>query len=163
MKQTLFIISMLFMAFLGMVPGYKHGYLAATSEFELKVIQLQEEQQGLLKEIDHLKKESALTQVYQSREFEFTAYAYNSGHTASGTIPKEGRTIAVDPAVIPLGSVVYIEGYGVRIAEDTGAYIKGDRMDLYIEDWDAAKEFGRKKLRVVIIEALPAGRGGGRK
>ena len=163
MKQTLFIISMLFMAFLGMVPGYKHGYLAATSEFELKVIQLQEEQQGLLKEIDHLKKESALTQVYQSREFEFTAYAYNSGHTASGTIPKEGRTIAVDPAVIPLGSVVYIEGYGVRVAEDTGAYIKGDRMDLYIEDWDAAKEFGRKKLRVVIIEALPAGRGGGRK
>ena len=114
MKQTLFIISMLFMAFLGMAPGYKHGYLAATSEFELKVIQLQEEQQGLLKEIDHLKKESALTQVYQSREFEFTAYAYNSGHTASGTIPKEGRTIAVDPAVIPLGSVVYVEG-NVRI------------------------------------------------
>ena len=152
MKQTLFIISILFMAFLGMASGYKHGYLAATSEFELKVTQLQKEQQGLLKEIDHLKKESALTQVYQSREFEFTAYAYNSGHTASGTIPKEGRTIAVDPAVIPLGSVVYIEGYGVRVAEDTGAYIKGDRGDLFIEDWNEAKEFGRKKLRVVILE-----------
>ena len=39
----------------------------------------------------------------------------------------EGRTIAVDPDIIPLGSVVYVEGYGVRIAEDTGAYIKGDR------------------------------------
>ena len=47
---------------------------------------------------------------------------------------------------------VYIEGYGVRIAEDTGAYIKGDRMDLYVEDWDVAKEFGRKKLQVVILE-----------
>ena len=57
MKQTLFIISILFMAFLGMVSGYKHGYLAATSEFELKVTQLQKEQQGLLKEIDHLKKD----------------------------------------------------------------------------------------------------------
>ena len=64
----------------------------------------------------------------------------------------EGRTSAVDPDIIPLGSVVYIEGYGVRIAEDTGAYIKGDRMDLYVEDWDVAKEFGRKKLQVVILE-----------
>ena len=152
MKQTLFIISILFMAFLGMASGYKHGYLAATSEFELKVTQLQKEQQGLLKEIDHLKKESALTQVYQAREFEFTAYAYNSGSTATGTKPMEGRTIAVDPDIISLGSVVYVEGYGVRIAEDTGAYIKGDRMDLYVEDWDTAKEFGRKKLQVVILE-----------
>ena len=33
-----------------------------------------------------------------------------------------------------------------------GAYIKGDRMDLYVEDWDVAKEFGRKKLQVVILE-----------
>ena len=152
MKQFLFIIIILFMVLLGIVSGYQNGYDTASVKFKTDVEQLQGKQEKLLKEIDHLKKESALTQVYQSREFEFTAYAYNSGHTASGTIPKEGRTIAVDPAVIPLGSVVYIEGYGVRVAEDTGAYIKGDRMDLYVKDWDAAKEFGRKKLQVVILK-----------
>ena len=152
MKQFLFIIIILFMVLLGIVSGYQNGYDTASVKFKTDVEQLQGKQEKLLKEIDHLKKESALTQVYQSREFEFTAYAYNSGHTASGTIPKEGRTIAVDPAVIPLGSVVYIEGYGVRVAEDTGAYIKGDRGDLFIEDWNEAKEFGRKKLRVVILE-----------
>ena len=82
---------------------------------------------------------------------------YNSGSTATGTKPVEGRTIAVDPDIIPLGSVVYIEGYGVRIAEDTGAYTKGDRMDLYVEDWDVAKEFGRKK-KIELDSALSKAR-----
>ena len=69
-----------------------------------------------------------------------------------GTKPMEGRTIAVDPDIIPLGSTVYIEGYGIRIAEDTGAYIKGNRIDLYIKDWNAAKEFGRQSLQVIILK-----------
>ena len=152
MKQILFIIAILVMVLLGIMTGYRNGYDTASAKFKADAEQLQGKQERLLKEMEMLKGQLAMTETYQAREFEFTAYAYNSGSTATGTKPMEGRTIAVDPDIIPLGSVVYVEGYGVRIAEDTGAYIKGDRMDLFIEDWNEAKEFGRKKLRVVILE-----------
>ena len=152
MKQILFIIAILVMVLLGIMTGYRNGYDTALAKFKADAEQLQGKQERLLKEMEMLKGQLAMTEIYQAREFEFTAYAYNSGSTATGTKPVEGRTIAVDPDIISLGSVVYVEGYGVRIAEDTGAYIKGDRMDLYVEDWDTAKEFGRKKLQVVILE-----------
>ena len=152
MKQILVMIAILVMVSLGIMTGYRNGYEIASAKFKANAEQLQGKQERLLEKMEMLKGQIAMTETYQAREFEFTAYAYNSGHTASGTIPEEGRTIAVDPAVIPLGSVVYVEGYGVRVAEDTGAYIKGNRMDLFIEDWNEAKEFGRKKLQVVILE-----------
>ncbi|KIV58572.1 hypothetical protein AM501_05320 [Aneurinibacillus migulanus] len=54
------------------------------------------------------------------------------GKTASGTIATANRTIAVDPSVIPLGSVVQIDGYsGVFVAEDTGSAIKGNKIDMF--------------------------------
>lgn len=71
--------------------------------------------------------------------------------TATGSKPKEGRTIAVDPKVIPYGSTVYIEGYGYYIAEDTGSAIKGNRIDVFIEDYDKAKQLGRRIANVWIL------------
>ena len=72
-------------------------------------------------------------------------------HTASGTRPKEGRTIAVDPKVIPLGSTVYIEGYGYYIAEDTGGAIKGNRIDVFLMDYNKARQLGRKTAKVWVL------------
>ena len=71
--------------------------------------------------------------------------------TATGSKPKEGRTIAVDPRVIPYGSTVYIEGYGYFIAEDTGGAIKGNRIDIFINDYNKAKQLGRKTANVWIL------------
>ena len=60
--------------------------------------------------------------------------------TATGTRPTEGRTIAVDPKVIPLGSRVWIEGLGWRIAEDTGGAIRGNKIDvMYASRGDALR------------------------
>ena len=61
--------------------------------------------------------------------------------TASGIAMKQGRTIAVDPAVIPLGTKVVING-NVYVAEDTGSAIKGNRIDIFIADHDEANELG---------------------
>ena len=63
------------------------------------------------------------------------------GPTASGAMPEAGRTIAVDPDVIPLGSRVYIAGYGEYVAEDTGSAIVGARIDVYMDSHEEARHF----------------------
>jgi 3D (Asp-Asp-Asp) domain-containing protein len=75
------------------------------------------------------------------------------GITASGRHVKDFHTIAVDPSIIPLGTKVYIEGIGVRTAEDTGGAIKGNRIDVYMSDLGAAIQFGFKRnIKVYILE-----------
>lgn len=87
---------------------------------------------------------------------EATAYTpdlngYGSGYTATGVKAAEGQ-VAVDPRVIPLGSKVYVEGYGYAVATDTGGAIKGNRIDVVIEGMDRAYRFGRRDVKVYILE-----------
>lgn len=88
-----------------------------------------------------------------------------TGKTASGTVPLEGRTIAVDPKRIPLGSKVRIDSdypgiSGEYIAEDTGGAIKGNRIDIYFNDMppydphQARKRmlaFGKRNVKVTVL------------
>lgn len=76
---------------------------------------------------------------------------YEKLRTAAGTKPKEGRTIAVDPNVIPYGTLVYIEGFGYRIAEDCGSAIKGNRIDIFMMDYNKAISLGKPYANVTII------------
>lgn len=73
------------------------------------------------------------------------------GVTASGTIVSEGRTIAVDKDVIPMGWWVYIDGVGFRRAEDTGSAVKGKKIDLYFESGEYAQKFGTKRGYTVYV------------
>jgi uncharacterized protein YabE (DUF348 family)/3D (Asp-Asp-Asp) domain-containing protein len=73
------------------------------------------------------------------------------GITASGARVKEGRTIAVDPDVIPIGWWVYIEGIGYRRAEDTGSAIQGNKIDVYFDSESYANKFGRKRGYTVYV------------
>ncbi|ASS76329.1 hypothetical protein CIG75_16160 [Tumebacillus algifaecis] len=75
------------------------------------------------------------------------------GITASGKYVKDQHTIATDPAVIPLGTKVYIEGIGIRTSEDTGGAILGNRIDVYMNDLKEAIQFGVKRnIKVYILE-----------
>lgn len=73
------------------------------------------------------------------------------GKTYTGTTVTEGRTIAVDPKVIPLGWWVYIEGIGFRRAEDTGSAVKGNTIDVYYESESYANRFGTKRGYTVYV------------
>lgn len=90
---------------------------------------------------------------------ESTAYS-GGGVTATGTVPVRNpdgiSTIAVDPRVIPLGSLVYVEGYGKAVAADTGGAIKGNIIDVYVNSQEEAyNSWGRKYNVPVYILAYP--------
>jgi 3D (Asp-Asp-Asp) domain-containing protein len=70
-----------------------------------------------------------------------------TGHTASGT-PAGAGEIAVDPSVIPLGTTVYIQGVGTRVAEDTGGAIRGNRIDLWEPTASACSAWGVESREV---------------
>ena len=71
--------------------------------------------------------------------------------TSTGTTTIEGRTVAVDPTVIPYGTVLIINGHEY-IAEDCGGSVKGNHIDIYFESHDVAKEFGEQYAEVYILE-----------
>ncbi|MGM9635294.1 MAG: G5 domain-containing protein [Candidatus Avispirillum sp.] len=74
------------------------------------------------------------------------------GITASG-LPATEQVIAVDPRVIPLGTKVYIEGIGYRIAADTGGLIKGNFIDIYYEESNPNfAGYGRRDVKVYILD-----------
>lgn len=95
------------------------------------------------------------------KEVNVTATAYTAYCEGCIGITKTGvdliknpdaRVIAVDPSVIPLGSKVYVEGYGYARAEDTGGAIKGNRIDIYMEKEKDALKYGVQDVKVKIIE-----------
>jgi uncharacterized protein YabE (DUF348 family) len=85
------------------------------------------------------------------------ATAYNpwdgsgAGITASG-VPARHGIVAVDPRVIPLGTRIYVPGYGLALAADTGGDIVGKRIDLCFEGYTEAMSYGRRTVKVYILE-----------
>ena len=88
-------------------------------------------------------------------EVEATAYTPHdpglTGVTATGTRATPYRTIAVDPKVIPLGSIVYVKGFkDPFLAEDTGGAIKGHKVDICLATRPEAFKWGRRKVKLVV-------------
>jgi len=82
---------------------------------------------------------------------EATGYTHTGGRTATGTYPKRG-TIAVDPDVIPLGTKIYVPGYGYGVAEDTGGAVDGRIIDLFFETREEAIKWGRRTVTIRILK-----------
>jgi len=74
-----------------------------------------------------------------------------SNYTKSGDLAVYG-VVAVDPNVIPLGTWLYIEGYGKALASDTGGAIKGDRIDLCFNSVAECFQFGRRDVKVYVLK-----------
>lgn len=87
----------------------------------------------------------------EARYMSATAYTYTGNNNASGEQPEVG-TVAVDPNVIPLGTRLYVEGYGYAVAADTGGAIKGDRLDVFMENREQCVSWGRRTVKVYILK-----------
>ena len=95
------------------------------------------------------------------REMYVVATAYTascsgcSGTTATGInlhVNSSAKVIAVDPRVIPLGTKVWVEGYGYAVAADTGGAIKGNKIDVFIASKAEAYRWGRKTVKIKILD-----------
>ncbi|KIL76397.1 LysM peptidoglycan-binding and 3D domain-containing protein [Bacillus badius] len=104
--------------------------------------------------------EQPAQQAPQGKTLSVTATAYTaecsgcSGVTATGinlNADRNAKVIAVDPNVIPLGSKVYVEGYGTAVAGDTGGAIKGNRIDLHVPTESQARDWGRRTVNITIL------------
>ena len=76
--------------------------------------------------------------------------SWSTGLTASGT-PAHYGVVAVDPAIIPLGTHLYVPGYGYAVAQDTGSAIIGDRIDLCFNNQSQAINWGVRPLEVYVL------------
>lgn len=89
-----------------------------------------------------------------------TAYTANckgcSGITKTGLNLRKNpslKVIAVDPKIIPLGSKVWVEGYGIAVAGDVGSAIKGKKIDIFMSKKSTAKNWGRKTVTVKLLKS----------
>lgn len=89
---------------------------------------------------------------------ESTAYSYAEGDIGGGTVTALGQdltqnpmAVAVDPSVIPLGTRLYVEGYGEAIASDTGGAIQGNIIDVHFADPGQLSAWGRRMVKVTIL------------
>lgn len=76
---------------------------------------------------------------------------HGNGLTSTGTKTTVGKTIAVDPSVIPYGTKVYIEGYGWRVAEDCGGGVNQKHIDILVDTHTQAESIGVKNGGVWIL------------
>ena len=149
-------------------------------EYEQNLRNIDEEKIQLQSEIDSLLQSISYTQVEENipvnaestesvafeqpvvtstgmtMNVEATAYSTNqpelSSYTATGIdLRQNPYVVAVDPSFIPLGSTIYIEGYGTFIAGDTGGAIVGNRIDIHLTDLNACYNFGRRSMQIQVV------------
>ena len=114
-----------------------------------------EEAQAAEPEVIEISHDYAYTDYRSLGEFLITYYCpdscccgeYADGVTASGTKATEGRTIAADPDVLPIGSVVVIDGHTYTV-EDVGGAIKGKRIDIFMNSHEEALQAGVRTAEV---------------
>ena len=104
-------------------------------------------------------REVETTKQVETETYTITAYCpcyeCSEGYgtsTSTGRAATEGRTVAVDPKKIPYGTRLEIEGVGVRVAEDCGGAIKGNKIDLYFDTHQKTLNFGRQTKKVTILK-----------
>lgn len=152
-KGMTLVVILICLAILVITTGYIFIKTLSDQNAELKQENI-ELRQGIRK----IKKQLDCVQIKYLGQFKATFYTDDiqscgtaNGITSTGTHVSD-MTVAVDPEVIPMGSLIYIEGIGFRHAEDTGGAIDGKILDVYVDSREEALQLGVKKAGVYLIE-----------
>ena len=97
-----------------------------------------------------------VTKTFKVSASAYTAYCKGcSGYSKTGiNLRKDSslKVISVDPKVIPLGTKVWVEGYGIAVAGDTGGSIKGKKIDILVANNKTAYNWGRRTVTVKLLK-----------
>lgn len=127
-------------------------YPALEGDFPGPVEQSEEHEEAGQSDEGHYQQHADRGHVVYVSATGYSAYdPGNHNRTASGTLVRRG-VIAVDPSFIPLGTRVYIPGYGEAVAEDVGLDIRGNRIDVAFDTREEAMAYGRQDVELYIIE-----------
>jgi 3D (Asp-Asp-Asp) domain-containing protein len=161
-EKTVFFIGLIMLAFLGAFNfGFESGKAQEkeTTEIQEVVTCVEVESQPMETEpttYEETTEETTESEFTSLGVFEVTAYCgcekccgKSDGITATGTKAEEGRTIAVDPDVIPYGTVVMINGQEY-VAEDCGGAVNGNVVDIYFDNHADALQYGRQTHEIHI-------------
>ncbi|MBP2636628.1 MAG: spore cortex-lytic enzyme [Firmicutes bacterium] len=144
----------------GFYPGSMTGLLDVTTKEAItsaqKALKLKQTGQYDPKLADLLTQEAKNKPQSYLKKLSLQATAYTSQDPGCGNLTKREHylrkgLVAVDPKIIPLGTRLYIEGYGYAIADDIGSAIKGNKIDLAYENRKDAFSFGRKTVTVFVL------------
>ncbi len=120
--------------------------------------QKQQVQQTSTKTVDNSEAATSANNVSGSKTLTMSATAYSTEANGMGTYSATGinlkqhpSCVAVDPSVIPLGSIIWVSGYGVSVAGDTGTAIKGNVIDLHFSTVAQSMAWGRRTVTVKIL------------
>jgi len=154
-KELTLLVILICLAILVITTGYVSVKTLSNQNKELK-----QENIELRQEIRKIKKQLDCVQIKYLGQFKATFYTddvascgKDNGITSTGTHVSD-MTVATDPNVIPMGSLIYVSGIGFRIAEDTGGAIKGKKLDIYVDSAAEAKKLGIQHNRVYLIEEV---------
>ena len=151
-KKVLLVLALITAFAFGYLCGLLFVYEEVKVEDEIMVYEPETE----IMVVQELVQEEKAPDVISLGEFKITAYCpcveCSGGwgyKTSTGAKATEGRTIAVDPKVIPYGSEVVIDGHTYR-AEDCGGLIKGNRIDIFFESHEEVDAYGLQKHDVYL-------------
>lgn len=153
-------------------PGEKQVSIKVTYEDGKEVSRqivaekvLKEPVNGLIEEGQKTTLVTSRGQISFTRAIKMTATAYDATFESCGKYPGDPQygitrsglrvrpgIVAVDPRVIPLGTWLYVEGYGEALAADTGGAIKGNRIDLFYESPKVVDRYGKKAIKVYVLD-----------
>lgn len=146
---TTIVLALVSAGLVGLLIHQSNHYQEMLKEQTEKYTEIMIEQQPDIQEFPNRKLGKFSLSWYSPKELGKTSPS--ELRTSRGVIPKEGRTVAVDPKVIPYGSIIYIQGYGYYIAEDCGGAIKQNRIDIFTASHQYAIQQGKKVANVWIL------------
>lgn len=160
-KRVMFVLALITAFILGYLCGLLRAYEEVKVGYEIMVYEPEPEimvaQEKVVEEkVEEVSVEEKVEDVVFLGEFKVTAYCpcYECSEeygrqTSTGATATEGRTIAVDPRVIPYGSEVVIDGHTYR-AEDCGGLIKGNKVDIFFDSHNDVDAYGLQKHDIFL-------------